>query len=302
MSRTINEIQQTILDAKDASSELDTLEVLTDSEQSDLSGTLTSTSKVSIWRLFVWVVAFAIWVHEQLMDVLKNDIEKRIAETRPFTRNWYIATSLKYQHGYDLPETGVYPDPTNAAETAAVNASKIIKKAAVVQQIISGVGALRIKVATLTAGELEPVTTAQLAGFQEYIELMGAAGVFVIATTSEADDLKLEIDVHFNPLIIDNEGKRLDGTNDTPVQTAVKDYLKSVEFNGVLDLVKLSNIIEAVEGVESPFITLAASKYAAFEYDTTGIENAGAFTKFRQPDSGYFKLDEAESTFNFITT
>lgn len=299
MSRSINEIQDDILGAVTASSELDALEVLTENEQSTLAG-LTSTSKVAIWRLFVWACAFGIWISEQLMDVLRADIEQRIAETRPFTRKWYISTSLKYQHGYTLPETGVYDEPANATEATAIAASKIIKKASVVQAIIQGVGSLRVKVATLTDGELEPITPTQLEGFQEYIELMGAAGVYIIATSTAADDLKLEIDVHFNALILDNEGKRLDGTNDTPVQDAVKAYLKSTDFDGELDLVKLSNVIEAVDGVVSPFITLASSKYGALTYETTGVSNAGVFTKFRQPDSGYFKLDEEASTFNFI--
>jgi hypothetical protein len=298
MSR-INEIQDQILDAVEASADLSTLEVLTDNEETNLN-TLTSTSRLAQWRLVVWVVAFAFWVEEQLLEVLRTDIESRIAETRPFTKGWYTTTSLLYQHGFDLPESGVYSTPNTSTEIQAVNGSKIIKKASVVQAIISGVGSLRVKVATLNGGELEPITGVQLNGFQEYIELMGAAGVYIIATSTIADDLKLVIDVHFNALILDNEGKRLDGTNDTPVQNAVKSFLKDVDFDGEIDLVRLSNVLEAVEGVVSPFINLAASKYASFTYESDAVSNVGVFTKFRQPDSGYFKLDEAESQFNFI--
>lgn len=299
MARTINDIQQDGLNAISANAELNALEVLTDNEQSTLEN-LTSESKVAQWRLFLWVTAFMIWIHEQLMDVERADIEKRIAETRPFTRSWYIATALLYQHGYVLPETGVYALPQDTTEAEAIAASRIIWKASVVQAIISGVGSLRVKVATLVGGELQPITAVQLNGFQEYIELMGAAGVYIIATSSVADNLLLNVDVYFNPLILDNEGKRLDGSNDTPVQTAVKNYLKSVDFDGELSLVKLTNIIEAVEGVEDPFIILAASRYAGFSYDTEGVSNAGVITKFRQPDSGYFQLDDLESVFNFI--
>ncbi len=298
MSR-INEIQDEILAAVEASDELSTLDVLTDNEQSSLSN-LSSTSKVAQWRLFVWVVAFSFWIQEKLLGVLRSDIELRIAETRPFTRRWYTSTSLLYQHGYTLPENGVYSTPNTAAEIEAVNESKVIKKASVVQAIIAGVGSLRIKVATLENGELVPVTTDQLNGFQEYIELMGAAGVYVIATSTVADDLKILVDVHFNALILDNEGKRLDGSNDTPVQTAVTDYLKSVEFDGELSLGKLSNVIEGVDGVGDVYITSAASKFASFTYESVGVSNAGAITKYRQPDSGYFKLDAEASVFNFI--
>ncbi|MGC1471556.1 MAG: hypothetical protein WA775_03095 [Psychroserpens sp.] len=299
MARTINDIQQDGLDAITASAELNALEILTNNEQASLQN-LTSQSKVSQWRLFLWVTAFMIWTSEKLMDIERADIEQRIAETRPFTRSWYVATSLLYQHGYELPEFGIYDLPTTPQEEQAIAASKIVNKASVVQAIISGVGSLRIKVATLINGELEPLTSQQLNGFQQYIELMGAAGVYVIATSTVADDLKLEIDIHFNALILDNEGKRLDGTNDTPVQNAITNYLKSVDFDGQLNLVKLTNVLESVEGVEDPFITLAASKYAGFSYDTPNVSNVGTFSKFRQPDSGYFKLDNAVSLFNFI--
>lgn len=298
MSR-LDEIQDEILAAVEQSDDLSTLDVLTENETSSLNN-LTSTSKVAQWRLFVWVVAFTYWVQEKLLNVLRDDVEQRIAETRPFTKGWYSTTSLLYQHGYNLNDSGVYETPNTAAEIQAVNESKIVKKASVVQAIISGVGSLRIKVATLEDGELVPLSSDQLNGFQEYIELMGAAGVYVIATSTTADDLKLEVDIHFNPLILDNEGKRLDGTNDTPVQDAVETYLKSSEFDGELDLVKLNNVIESVEGVVSPFIILAASKYGSFTYDSDVVSNVGVITKFRQPDSGYFKLDDVESTFNFI--
>ena len=299
MSRSINTIQDSILTAVDSSTELNALDVLTDNEQSSLSN-LTSTSKVAQWRLFVWVVAFGIWVHEQLMDILRADIETRIAATRPFTKQWYTLTALNYQHGYALPETGVYPLPLDATEAQDITASKVIKKAAVIQSIINGIGALRIKVATITSGELVAVSPEQLQGFQEYIELMGAAGVYVVATSSDADDLKLEYKIYFDPLILDNEGKRLDGTNDTPVLNAINTYLKSVEFNGVLSLAKLTDVVQAVEGVKNPFLQLASSKYGAYEYDSVGTTSAGVITDFRQPDSGYLKLDEAESIFTYI--
>ncbi|MGB1307544.1 MAG: hypothetical protein ACPG6B_01440 [Oceanihabitans sp.] len=301
MERTINTIQDEIIEAVEASGNLNALEVLTENEQSTLTA-LSSTSKVSVWRLYIWVVSFGIWIHEQLMDVLKQDIEARITQTRPFTKHWYEATSLDYQHGYSLPETGSYALPNNTTEAQTIAASKLIKKAAVVQTVFSGVGALRVKVATLNNNELVAVPDAVLQGFQEYIELKGAAGVYVITTTSEADKLKIAYDIHFNALILDNEGKRLDGTNDTPVQDALKSYLKSVDFNGILSLDRLDQVLQKVEGVTDVFIQEAASKYANFEYTTTGIDTAGEITKFRQPDSGYFKLDEAESYFTFIAS
>ncbi|MBV7268358.1 hypothetical protein [Winogradskyella luteola] len=300
MSRSINEIQDVMLNAIGDADELDTLQVLTDAEKVQLQDQLTSASKVSIWRLFVWVHAFGQWVSEKLWDVLRSDIEKRISETRPFTKQWYALTALNYQHGYDLPETGIYPIPNASAEIQAVNASKIVKKASVIPTVLNGVGSLRVKVAKDNNGLLAPFTTPELAGFQQYIELMGAAGVYVVATSGTGDDLKLHYKIYYDALILDNEGKRLDGTNDTPVQAAVKSFLASSQFDGLLDINQLTDAIQLVDGVSSPHKVLAASKYAAFTYETEDIPGAGSIADFRQPDAGYFNLDEVESTFEFV--
>lgn len=299
MAQEINEIQSQILETAESSAELPAMAILTTSEQNSL-GNVDSTSKVGVWRLITYVVAVAIWAQQKLNDIFRGELEARIAETRPFTKEWYEATALNYQHGYDLLDNGGYAVPTTVAEINAVEASKVIKKAAVVQAIIAGVGALRVKIATEGVAGLEAVSEEVRLGFQEYIELMGAAGVYVVATTAAADDLLLNYKVYFDPLILDNEGRRLDGTNDTPVQNAVKDYLKSVDFNGVLSLVKLTDVIQRVDGVTDPFLQAAASKYGGFSYaDINATGSVGPITEFRRPDSGYFKLDE-NSIFQFV--
>lgn len=299
MSRSINEIQDVMLNAVADADNLG-LQVLTTAEESQLQTSLTSTSKVSIWRLMLYVVAFGQWVSEKLWDVLHSDIETRIAETRPFTKRWYTVTALRYQHGFDLPETGIYPLASTAAEIQAVNSAKIIKKASVVPTVLNGVGSLRVKVAKANNDELQPLNVQELSGFQQYIELIGAAGVFVVATTGTGDDLKLHYKIFYNALILDNEGKRLDGTNDTPVQDAVKAFLASSEFDGLLDINALTDALQLIPGVVSPHKVLAASKYADFTYESDNTGIAGVITDFRRPDSGYFKLDELASTFEFV--
>lgn len=303
MAQSINEIQDEVLDSIQQSADLPAVAVLTENEQSNLNN-ITSTSKVGVLRMLVYVFSLGSNNLQKLWDLFRKDIEERIAESRPFTKRWYRETALAYQHGFALQENNDYPTPSSAQEIEAANAAKLIKKAAVVQAVIAGVGALRMKVATETGGELTAVDSQVLAGFQEYIEQKGAAGVFVVATTAEADLLKLNYKIHFDPLILDNEGKRLDGSDDSPVQKAIKSYLKnsnSRDFNGVLSLAKLTDVVQAVTGVVDPYLVLAASKFAAYNYeDSTNTGNVGVIENYRQPDSGYLKLDEAVSTFQFI--
>lgn len=259
-------------------------------------------SIVSLENILFDTISFAIHMVEKLWDVFKLDIEERIAGSRPFTKRWYRQTSLDYQHGYDLDEELNYPEAATAAEIELAEASKVIKRAEVVQTVISGVGALRLKVAGEENGTLTAIPNEQLLAFQEYIEIMGAAGVFVVATTAEADMLKLHYKIYFNPLVLDGQGRRLDGTDDFPVQNAIKEYLKSSnlnDFNGRLSLAKLTDVIQGVEGVEDPFVQSAASKYGNFTYESEGI-NVGTIENYRRADSGYFELDEEASTFEFL--
>jgi hypothetical protein len=296
MAQTVNEIQDEIMANAAEADNLPAVELLTESEQQQL-GNITSTSKVGVTRKFVFVMAKASVHQQEIWDVFKQEIEERIAESRPFTKRWYRDVSLLYQH--DAQELSVWNEYNVITPEA-----RVVKKAAVVQTVLNGVGALRLKVAGEDNGELAPISQQELDGFQEYIERKGAAGVFVAATTGEADKLKLQMKIYFDPMVLNNQGHRLDGTADTPVQDAIKNYLKvsnSRDFNGSLSLAKLTDIVQAVPGVVDPFLLYAASKYAAFNYeDVNNNGTVGQIADYRQADSGYFKLDEEVSSFEFL--
>lgn len=301
MTPTINEIQAQILETAAGADDLPATAVLTENEQATLNN-LTSTSKVSVFRLIVYVVATVAWSLHKLWDVLSADIDERIAVSRPFSRGWYTQTALNYQHGQQLPESGVYDN--TGLTIAEIEAKKIVAKAAVVEGTINGHGILHIKVAKDDNGSLAPLSQGELTGFTEYINLMGAAGISLATSSAEADKLKLVYKLYYDPTILNNLGQRLDGTDDTPVLNAIKTYLKeknSRDFNGELSLDQLNDVVENVPGITDVFIQEASSSYSAFGYNDTNPQgNVGPFTEFRQPQSGYFKLDEVNSQFNYI--
>jgi hypothetical protein len=77
---------------------------------------------------------------------------------------------------------------------------------------------------------------------------------------------------------------RIDGGSTTPVLDAVKAYLLSLPFNGLLVLNRLIRAVEEVEGVVICKIILAQSQYGGGGYTT--------FTKEVLPDAGYLTLNE----------
>lgn len=285
MARSINEIQEAILQQKSATTSLSALEVLTTSEQNTLPN-LTSTSKVAIWRLWVYICAVSAWTVEKIFDTFRVEVEETIALNQIGTASWYRTKLLQFQLGFPLTDFGTY-DNTNVLQ-ADVLASRIVKQCAV-EEIG---GRLKIKVATEVSNELAPLEPAQLSAFTAYAEKIKYAGTRLIMVSRIPDDLAVDFTIYYDPQILDAYGQRLDGTNNEPVQTAVKNYLRNLEFNGEFINTKLTDTLQAVNGVKEPVKNSTSAKYGAFPY--TEID------EYYIADAGYMKLDPDNTTFNFV--
>ena len=295
MAQSIQEIQEIIKQKVQDSEHLTPLDILTENQQDQI----TSTSRVSEWGRFVFVFAFVAWLQQKLYDVFKSDIEKRIAESQIHTKAWYRSKALSYQHGYDLIEdTDRYPAAVDFNDQLLIDASKVIKQAAIIKR---GGSILRCKIATEQNGELSAVSEEVLTAFNAYMNEIVDAGTVIIPTSDPADDLKLTINIEIDPLVIDPMGQRLDGTNNTPVQDAINQYLKSLDFDGRLVINDLQSYVKNnTEGIRQVDIEYASSKYGFHTYDTVGVNNVGIINQYRTAESGYMKLDEFTSEFNFI--
>lgn len=262
MAKTIEEIEQEIITAKEAQPAL---------------AVLTSTSKFSIWRLIVYVVATAIYTIHKLMDAHKKEVADTISKQKTHTEQWYAEKAKMFQRGFSLVKDSDYYDNTGIDE-AIVEASKVVKYSAVGKAAIG----LEIKIATEAAGELEPLNATDYAAFQTYMQRVKDAGVYLRFKNQVPDSLKLELDIYYDPLVITPDGKRIDGTNDTPVDDAIKGYLKSLEFNAKFKNIALIDTLQGVDGVKTPVLISAQSRYGALPYSNIDVEVI--------PDAGYLKL------------
>ena len=158
MARTIQEIQELIYQAK---------------TQEPALNELNSTSKVAIWRLWVYIISVAIWSLEKIFDLHRADIDKRLAELKPHTARWYRSKALAFQYGFDLlPDSDTFNNQGHTEEQ--IEASKIVKYSAVVE---SNDGRLIVKIATESGGRLQPITEDQHNAFKGYIAEIKDAGV-----------------------------------------------------------------------------------------------------------------------------
>ena len=275
MARTIQEIQTFILQAK---------------AQEPALNELNSTSKVAIWRLWVYIIAVAIWSLEKLFDQHRADIDKRLAELKPHTARWYRSKALSFQYGFDLlPDSDKFNNQGHTEE--AIEASKIVKYSAVIES--KNEGRLIVKIAGEQGEQLQPITDAQKQAFEAYLQEIKDAGVRLSVVNYQPDVLHLQMKIVYDPLVLDGNGQSiLHATK--PVETAIKDYLKRLPFNGELVLAHLIDALQQAEGVKIPHLVLAQSK------NITSGGGYGAFETIeisKIPTAGYFTIDN----FNDIT-
>lgn len=195
-----------------------------------------NTSKRAIWRLWTHIVADAIVLNEQLMDVLQAEIEAIAANAAPATPNWIQDKVINYfQYDPNVPQVvqlinfiPKYPieDPT----------LRIITRCSVTTDLSNNV---HVK----AAKQNPPValSVAELASLQTFINTIGVAGINYLCESNPADQLYIKGTVDFF------------GSYSAVIRTniiaGVNNFLASIPFNGVMKIIDLEKAIRNVEGV-----------------------------------------------------
>ena len=275
MARSIQDIQQLIYAQK---------------AQEPALESLNSTSKVAIWRLWVYIISVAIWSLEKLFDLHRTDIDKRLTELKPHTARWYRSKALAFQYGYYLAlDSDKYNNQWLTEEQ--IEASKIIKYSAVVES--KNEGRLIVKIAGEQGDTLQPITDAQRQSFEAYLQEIKDAGVRLSVVNYQPDVLHLQMKIIYDPLVLDSNGQSITKAT-KPVEETIISYLKRLPFNGELVLAHLIDALQQAEGVKIPHLVLAQSK------NITSGGGYGAFETIeisKIPTAGYFTIDN----FNDIT-
>lgn len=247
-------------------------------------------SIVSIERILFFVIAVVMRFPFMEFDQLRLDVYKMLSSKKAHTPNWYADIAKRFQYGYDLiQDTDQYDN--SALTNDQIERSKIIKFADALSKRNKSI--LYVKVATGTAEDKRPLSQDQLAAFKSYLNLVQDAGVHIQVVNAPADELLVEMDIYYNPRILNKHGQRLDGTNNTPVQDAIKGYAQNLQFNGVYVNAHMIDAVQLVDGVEFPEHKRSASRY-------------GVYTEFREinaqevPYSGYYIVKDSNLKLKFL--
>ncbi|MEP0263795.1 hypothetical protein [Dokdonia sp.] len=318
MSRTIAEIQNEILDEK--------------REQSALAG-LTNQSKTAIWKLWVYIVASAIWVHEQI-------VERNARISRPHTLDWYRTQALGFIDKTSLIfKDGFFEFDTEELSEVEIESKRIVKHCAVSEidlatilnpdgeltirndsgdrvnvevsnsdadQLLSNyfrnqVGVVFMKVAKDDGENITSLKPDEQARFREYINRIKDAGNQVQVSSFPGDKLELNLLVYVDPLIIfinpsssnDEENGVLLANGTNPVVDAINNYLRNIEFNGAIVKTFLVDAIQQAPGVNIPLL----QNMKAGKAMSTPVTIDG---EFYIPDSGYVDLNELQINVTYL--
>ncbi len=277
MARTIETIYADLIEKKEVDINLDVL---------------SSTSKTAIWKLWLYILAYATNLLETLFDTHQAEVNGIITTLKPHTARWYRQKALSFQYGFDLIEDTDVFNNTGFSEEQ-IEASKIIKYAAVTEAVSES--RLIIKIATEDAdGKLAPILPAQNAAFVPYMEEIKDAGVKITVINYLPDILRIQLQIYYDPLVLNAQGISI-ATGKEPVKEALREYMKELPFNGELILVSLIDKLQKTEGVKIPHLVTAQTKWINDDGTTYGDWENIAVRKI--PISGYFDIEN----FNLIT-
>ena len=275
MARSVDTIYADLIAKKESDSNLDVLN---------------STSKTAIWRIWLYILAYATNVLESLFDKHYTEVTSIITELKPHTMRWYRQKALAFQYGFDLiSDTDIFDNGTATEEQ--IEASKIIKYAAITEATTES--RLVLKIATEdSAGKLAPITSGQESAFIPYIEEIKDAGVAITVINYLPDILKLNLRIYYDPLVLTSSGVSI-RTGKKPVEEALNEFMKELPFNGELVLNSLIDKLQKTEGVKIPHLVQAASKWI-----DTALDDYGNFENIsvkKIPVSGYFEIENFDN-------
>jgi hypothetical protein len=252
---------------------------------------LNSTSSVSIFGAFAYIVAVAHFTLEKLFDTHVAQVDQAIYENKPGTARWYRNMSLAFQFGFNLLTDDDQFD--NAGFTTdQIEASKIVKYCSVKESLESS--RLIIKIAGDDGTNLIPLTTTQITSLKYYMSEVAYAGVKINIVNNPADKLQLTMRVYRNPLVIDENGNNILTAGKT-VEVAIKKYIKNLPFDGELVINDLIDFLRDVEGVINVHILSAQSSYKDL---VTGQYKPFVTIDVKMiPVAGYFEIEN----FNNVT-
>lgn len=262
MARTIAQIKQQLLDAKNAQAKL---------------STLNSPSQVSYWNLWLFVQAVAISFFEQILDLYKLALEAIAAAAPVGTPIWVKARVLLFQYDASNPQILGFDTTTFTVSYPVVDATKkIITQCSV---LTDNNRIVNIKVAK--SSPPQALSAPELSALTSYCNVFKFAGVENEVISLPPDQVKIGARVYY------------DGQYSAVIQaaviTALNNYLAGIPFDGAIKVSGIEDAIQAVLGVNDVIIDDIVARDDATPYGggTILVQSSQVLIRIYNTVAGY---------------
>lgn len=267
MARSVQQIQNTILTAIQANPVL---------------SQLNSTSQVSLYNLFSYIISVSQNTEEVLNDAFVQQVENVVNVLAPATAPWIQEQAFLFQYSATTPQIIQFSTQSFTPFYPVVTPTyQIITNCSV---SINTAGYINVKVAqgaTAGTGIPVPLSTNQLTAFQYYMNQIKPAGVTYFCTSQQGDRLFSQFTITYNFAYA--------GTIRAALLAAYNGYLQSVSYGGSIEVVDIVLILRAVTGVINVVCTnMTARTYATpFGSGATLVSSSAWITSTYTTISGY---------------
>ena len=279
-NKRIIDFYNEIIQIKEGKSELQELAPYNDNG-ANLMNDLNSESKVAIWRLWVWIIATLTWLQDQAFKKHKNEVKNLIINNTYGTLPFYHDKSLAFQYGYFLIWNGknyTYSD-VNVDAQIITRCSVSMSRGVLVFKVVKGLN-----------DNLQPLDQFEKMAFKDYIGDIIAPGTNYKIVTSAADLLLLNLRIYINPQKLTFEGKDII-SGESLVVNNINAFCSDLPFDGRMNLLKLIDQLQIIEGVEDIELIESTYKYGDLDW----ID----FKRQIIPFSGHMLLDIDNSNISY---
>lgn len=239
-------------------------------------------SALSIESVLFYVFAVAVWAVEVLFDKHAAEVDKRIEQLEPHTLRWYVNKVKAFMYGYRLMEDSDQYDTSSMSETDIAK-SQIVKYAVATEDST----VVYIKVAGQTDdGKPCLLNKSQFAALKSYVNTIKDAGVSVQLRNEEADLIRINLVVYYDPTLMNERGELSDGSK--PVDAAVQSVITNLPFNGIF---RNTDLLEAIKAIPAVVVVDIDSASGGIQVKPRTASRYSSVVGYNRPYSGYYEID-----------
>lgn len=239
-------------------------------------------SAMSIESILFYCFAVAVWAVETLFDKHSAEVDARIEQLEPHTLRWYVNKVKAFMYGYKLISDTDRYDTSEMSDTD-INKARIIKYAVATEDD----SMVYIKVAGQTDnGKPCLLNKSQFSALKQYVNEIKDAGVSVQLRNEEADLIKINLFVYYDPTLMNERGELSDGSK--PVDEAVQSVITNLPFNGIF---RNTDLLEAIKSIPAVVVVDIDGASGGIQAKARNADRYSSVVGYNRPYSGYYEIE-----------